>query len=72
MTYLCGRTGFSQKAQPGRFIADIFFADDFQGHWASQIDIERFVSNPHGAAAQFDRFAVLVEHHLIVLEPAHN
>jgi hypothetical protein len=72
MPHLCGRAGFSQETQPRRFIADIFFADDFQRHRKAQIDIEAFVSDAHGAAAQLDRLAIPVKHHLIVLKQAHD
>ena len=52
------RTGFAQKTKPRRFITEISFADDFQCHRASQIDVERFVSDPHRTATQLDRFPV--------------
>ena len=40
------RARFAQKTKPSRFVTEIFFVDDFQCHRASQIDVERFVSDP--------------------------
>src|ERR1700739_128789 len=68
MAHFCRRSSFPQKTQSGRFIADIFFTDDFEGYRKSQIDIESLISDAHGAPAQLDRFAILVQHHLIVLK----
>ena len=58
MTNTSRRTGFAQKTKLSRFVTEIFFADDFQGHRTSQIDIERFVSDAHRTATQLDRFTV--------------
>ena len=63
------RAGFAQETKPRRFVTEIFFADDFQCHGASQIDVERFVSDPHRTATQLDRFPVFACHQLIMLEP---
>jgi hypothetical protein len=40
----------------------------FKGHWATQIDVERFVSNPHRTATQLDRFSIFSVDQLIVLK----
>ena len=63
------RTRFAQETKPSRFVTEIFFADDFQCHGTSQIDIERFVSDPHRTATQLDRFSIFVGHQLIMLKP---
>src|SRR6516165_4128199 len=62
------RPGFAQKAKPRRFISEILFTDDFQSHRASQIDVERFVSDPHRTATQLDRFAIFARYQLVVLK----
>jgi hypothetical protein len=46
------RAGFAQKAKPRRFITEISLTDDFQCHGAVQIDVDRFVSDPHRTATQ--------------------
>jgi hypothetical protein len=46
------RAGFAQKAKSSGLIIKIFFADDFQGYGAVQIDIECFVSDPHRTPTQ--------------------
>ena len=46
----------------------ISFADDFQCHRASQIDVDRLVSDAHGTATKLDRFPVLASHQLVVLK----
>src|SRR5580704_10105772 len=66
------RTGFAQKTEPGRFVTEIFFADDLQCHWALQIDIERFVSDSHRTATQLNRFPVFVRDQFIMLEALHR
>ena len=48
-------TCFTQKSKPGRLITEVSLTDDFQSHGAAQIDIERFVSDPHRTAPQLDR-----------------
>jgi hypothetical protein len=60
--------GFTQKAEPRRFITDVPLTDDLQCHGATQIDIERLVSDPHCAATQFDRFPVFAHHQLVVVK----
>src|SRR6516165_10310361 len=62
------RPGFAQKAKPRRFISEILFTDDFQSHRASQIDVERFVSDPHRTATQLDRFPAFARHQFVVLK----
>ena len=68
MTDAGRRTGFTQKTKPRRFVAEIFFADDFQGHGVSQIDIEGLVGDTHSAATQLDRSAILIQRQFIVLK----
>ena len=60
MTNARRRAGFAQKTKPRRFVTEISLADDFQCHGASQIDVERFVSDTHRTATQLDRFPVFV------------
>src|SRR5271169_135024 len=62
------RPGFAEKTKPCRFITEISFTDDFQSHWAVQIDVERLVSDPHRAATQLERFLVFTRHQLVVLK----
>src|SRR5271157_1613796 len=62
------RTGFAQKTKSSRFVTEIFFADDLQCHRAVQIDVERLVSDAHGAATQLDWLPVFARHQLIVLK----
>src|ERR1700758_5504622 len=61
--------GFSHKAKPSRFITEVALADDFQCHGTTQIDVERFVSDPHGASTQLDRFPVFTPGQLVVIKP---
>src|SRR5215467_12804750 len=63
------RPGLAQKPQASRFITEILFTDDLQRHRASEIDVERFVSNPHRAATQLDGFPVFARHQLVVVKP---
>src|SRR5271165_5604996 len=65
------RTRLAQKAKPRRFIPEILFADDLQSHRASEIDVERFVSDPHRTATQLDRFPVFARNQFIVLKALH-
>src|SRR5262249_33644511 len=51
-----------------RFITEIALANDFQSHGASQIDVERLVSDPHRTATQLDRFPAFARHQLVVVE----
>src|ERR1700722_2895350 len=62
------RAGFAQKAKLCRLITEISLADDFQCHQASQIDVERFVSDAHCTAPQLDRGTVFARHKRIVLK----
>src|ERR1700722_4162001 len=62
------RAGFAQKAKLCRLITEISLADDFQCHQASQIDVERFVSDAHCTAPQLDRGTVFARHERIVLK----
>src|ERR1700730_13244756 len=62
------RAGFAQKAKSSGLIIKIFFADDFQGYGAVQINVERLVSYAHCTATQLDRFPVFARHQLIMLE----
>src|SRR5262249_49174958 len=38
----------------------------------AQIDVERFVSDPHSTATQLDRFPVVARHQLVVLKSFHR
>src|SRR5262249_47560637 len=58
----------AQKTKPRRFIPEILFADDLQSHRASEIDVERFVSDPHGTATQLDWFPFFTRHQLVVFK----
>src|SRR5215469_18798767 len=62
------RAGFAQKTKPRRFITEILFADDLQRHRASEIDVERFVGDPHCTATKLDRFPVFARHQFIMLK----
>src|SRR5271166_5830974 len=64
----CRPAGFAQKTKPRRFITEISFADDFQCHWAVQVDVERLVSDRHCTATQLHRFPVFAGDQLIVLK----
>ena len=71
MTNARRRAGFAQKTKPRRFITEIFFADDFQCHGAVQIDVDRFVSDPHRTATQLDRFPVFALQEFIIIKPVY-
>src|SRR5580704_1325123 len=62
------RAGFTQKAKSCRFVTEVSLTDDFQCHWAAQIDVERFVSDPHRTATQLDRFPIFARHQFIMLK----
>src|SRR6516164_7567410 len=62
------RPRLAQKAKLRRFFADISLVDDFQRHRAVQIDVERFISDPHRTATQLDRFTVFARYQLVVLK----
>ncbi len=66
------RARFAQETKPSRFVTEVSFADDFQCHGASQIDVDRFVSDPHRTATQLDRFPVFVRNQFIMLEPVRH
>ena len=68
MTDARRRTRFPQETKPRRFVTEIFFADDFKCHGASQIDVKRLVSDTHRTATQLDRFSIFVQHQFIMLE----
>src|ERR1700756_6013581 len=59
---------FTQKAKSRRFITDVPLTDDLQCDGATQIDIERLVSDPHRAATQLNRFPVFTHHQLVVVK----
>ena len=68
MTKTGRRARLTQKMKPRRLVSEISFANDLQGHGASQIDVECFVSDTHRAAPQLDRFPVFAVHQLIMLQ----
>src|SRR6516164_3599014 len=63
-----GGPRFAQETKPRRLITQVSFANNLQRHRASEIDVERFVSNPHRTATQLDRFAVFIRRQLVVLK----
>src|SRR5258708_25145006 len=62
----CAR--LAQKTKARRLVSKIAFADDLQRHGTSQIDVERFVSDAHRAAAQLDRRPVFSQCKFIMLK----
>ncbi len=62
MTDARGGTRFSQKSQPRRLVTEIFFADDFESHGATQIDVKRLVGDAHRTPTQFHRLPVFVRY----------
>src|SRR5258708_1981887 len=60
--------GFTQKAKPRRFVTEVSLSNDFQCHWAVQIDVERLVGDPHCTATQLDRFPVFALHQFVMLK----
>ena len=56
------RTRFAQETKARRFVTEILFADDFQCHGASKIDVERFVGYAHRAVTQLDRSPVFADY----------
>src|SRR5271165_1279452 len=64
------RPGLTQKSTASRFFADISFVNDLQGYGTPEIDIQRFVGNPHGPTTQLYWCTALVDHQFIVLKPA--
>src|SRR6516165_6169451 len=62
------RPRLAQKTKPRRFIAEISLVDDFQRHRAVEIDVERFVSDPHRTATQLDRLPAFARYQLVVLK----
>src|SRR5262249_26040273 len=64
----CRGTRLAQETKPRRFITVILVINDLQRHRATEIDIERLVSNPHRTATQLDRFPVFARHQFVVLK----
>jgi hypothetical protein len=56
------------KSEAAPIFAEISLVDELQSHGAVQIDVERFVSDPHRAATQLDRFPVFARYQLVVLK----
>ena len=63
-----GGTCLAQETKLCRFVTQISFANDLQGHRTPEIDVEGLVSDAHGTATQLDRFPVFVHHQFIVLK----
>src|SRR6516165_3339883 len=63
--------GLAQKTKPRRFITEILFADNLQRYRASEIDVERLVSDPHRPPTQLDWFPIFARHQLVVLKSSH-
>src|SRR5208283_5465829 len=59
---------FTQKTKSRRFIADIFFVNELQGHRTPEMNIERLVGYTHRTPAQFDGFPVFALHQLVVVK----
>jgi hypothetical protein len=51
-----------------RLVTKIFFADDFESHRATQIDVKRLVGDTHRTTTQFHRLAVFVCHQLVMFQ----
>jgi hypothetical protein len=64
------RAGFTQKTNSCRLIADIFFANDLQGHWTQEMNIERLVCYTHRTPTQFVKGAVVAPRNLVMVETA--
>jgi hypothetical protein len=60
MSHPCGGACLAQETKPSRFITQMPFVNDLQGHWAVQIDIERLIGDAHRPATQLYRSAILV------------
>src|SRR5580704_17090526 len=64
----CAR--LAQKTKARQLVTEIAFANNLQGHRATQINVERLVGDAHSAATQLDRSAIIVQHQFIILESA--
>jgi len=64
------RPGLTQKSTASRFFADISFVNELQGYGTPEIDIERFVGDPHGPTTQLYWYTALVDYQFIVFKPA--
>src|SRR5260370_21106441 len=62
----CAR--LAQKTKARRLVTEISFANNLQGHRTTQINVERFVSHAHRAAAQLDWCPVIALRQLIVFK----
>ena len=58
------------KNEAALTLAEVSLANDFQSHGAPEIDVECLVGDPHCAATQLDRSAIIIHRHFIVLKPS--
>src|SRR5215472_5744608 len=72
MPNTCRRPRLAQKAKLRRSIPEISLTDDFERYRAAQIDVERFISDPHRTATQLDRFSIFTRHQFVVLKSLHS
>jgi hypothetical protein len=57
-----------KKTKPSRLIPEISFADDFQRHRTTQINVERPVGDAQGAATELDCSALCIQHQVVILK----
>src|SRR5882724_664400 len=68
MPQLRSCAGFRKKTRATTFICQVSRMNHFQGDFATQICVERFVCDAHGAAAEFDWLAIATINELILVE----
>jgi hypothetical protein len=64
------RAGLPQKPKPRRFIANIFFVNELQGHRTSEVNIEGLIGYTHRPPAQFVKGVVGATRKLVMVEMA--
>lgn len=62
------RVEISYQSPIGRFVADELRLDNLQRYSTSKIDVARFISDSHRAAAQLKRRSIIVHKNLIVVQ----
>jgi hypothetical protein len=70
MTDASGGTCLAQETKPCRFVTQVPFANDLQGHRTTQVNVKRLVGDAHGSTAQLDWSAIVVQDYFIVFESA--
>ena len=68
MAETCRHTGFAQKTSSSRLVTKKSLVDDFQCDRALQVNVDRFVSDPHRSATQLDEFTVFGLQNFIMFE----